>query len=74
MGREQRVSINGVKPEWGLVFSGVPQESMLGPLLFLIYINDLDTGITSRISKFADDTKMGRVIEAENDRGTPGRP
>ena len=36
--------------------------------MFLIYINDLDTGITSRISKFADDTKMGRVIEAESDR------
>ena len=41
---------------------------MLGPLLFLIYINDLDAGITRRISKFADDTKMGRVIEAESDR------
>ena len=38
---------------------------MLGPLLFLIYINDLDTEITSRISKFADDTKMGRVIELQ---------
>ena len=36
--------------------------------MFLIYINDLHTGITSRISKFADDTKMGRVIEAEIDR------
>ena len=66
-GRKQRVTINGVKSEWGLVFSGVPQGSVLGPLLFLIYINDLDTGITSRISKFADDTKMGRVIEAESD-------
>ena len=41
---------------------------MLGPLLFLIYVNDLDTGITSRISKFADDTKMAMVIEAESDR------
>ena len=36
--------------------------------MFLIYITDLDTGTTSMISKFADDTKMGRVIEAESDR------
>ena len=63
-GRKQRVSINRIKSEWGLVFRG----SVLRPLLFLIYINDLDTGITSRISKFADDTKMGRVIETESDR------
>ena len=68
MGRKQRVTMNGVKSEWGLVFGGVPQGSVLGPLLSLIYINDLDTGITSRISKFADDTKMYRVIKAESDR------
>ena len=61
---QKTVTINGVKSEWGLVFSVVLQGSVLGPLLFLIYINDLDTGITSRISKFADDTKMVRVIEA----------
>ena len=71
-GGEQRVTINGAKSEWGLVFSGVPQGSVLGPLLFLIYISDLDAGITSRISKFANDTKIGRVIEAE--RETQGRP
>ena len=55
---KNRVTINGVKSKWGLVFSGVPYGSVLGPLLFLIYINDLDTGITSRIGQFADDTKM----------------
>ena len=63
IGRKQRVLINGMKSKWQNVTSGVPQGSVLGPLLFLVYINDIDIGITSRIAKFADDTKIGRNVK-----------
>ena len=66
--RRQRVVVDGEVSNWKSVLSGVPQGSVLGPILFLIYINDLDDSITSNILKFADDTKLFRKVNTDGDK------
>ena len=61
--RKQRVVLNGQASEWAPILSGVPQGSVLGPLLFLVYINDLECGIKSQIKFFADDTSLYSVVK-----------
>ena len=66
--REQRVNINGKYSETRPVTSGIPQGSVLGPILFIIYINDLPDQVNSYLKIFADDTKIFRLITDIIDR------
>ena len=60
--RFQRVLLNGQTSKWSQIKAGVPQGSVLGPLLFLVYINDLPEGLTSNVKLFADDTSIFLVV------------
>ena len=61
--RKQRVILNGSFSNYSTVESGVPQGSVLGPLLFLVYINDLEINIKSNVKFFADDTMLYSVVK-----------
>ena len=60
--RKQRVVLNGQVSTWKNINPGVPQGSILGPLLFLIYINDLTEGLTTNAKLFADNTSLFSVV------------
>ena len=67
-GRKQFVTVNGFASELSAVLSGVPQGSVLGPLLFLIMINDIDENVQNVfLSSFADDTRIGMAIRNSDD-------
>ncbi len=66
--RKQRIVINGTASDWAAVTSGVSQGSVLGSVLFTIYVNGIDGGLNNIISKFANDTKIENSIITEHDR------
>ena len=65
--RKQCVNVNGYKSKWCNVTSGIPQGSVLGALLFVIFINDLPENIKSNIFLFADDTKFFKEVTNDED-------
>ena len=65
--RKQRVRVRRSYSQWTRVESGVPQGSVLGPILFILYINDLPDAIKSSCKIFADDTKLIKPVNNEDD-------
>lgn len=65
--REMRVAVHGSFSDWSAVDSGVPQGSVLGPLLFLIFVNDIPDVVNCPMKMFADDTKIWNTVQSEYD-------
>ena len=61
-GRYQRVLLNGQESSWSPILAGVPQGSAVGPLFFLIYVNDLSHNLSSTARLFADDTSVFSIV------------
>ena len=72
--RYQRAVLNGKSSSWLSVRAGVPQGSVLGPMIFLIYINDLPEGLNSEVKVFADDTSLFSIANCVNKNEGLGIP
>lgn len=68
IGRRQKVIVKGMSSSWEEVTSGIPQGSVLGPILFVIFINDLPDSVDGHVKIFADDTKLFNCIHGDEDR------
>ena len=66
-GRFQTVISNGQNSSWKPILPGVPQGSILGPLLFLVYINDLPNELKSNVKLYADDTSLFTIVRDKNE-------
>ena len=64
--RKQRTVLNGKASGWGAIDAGAPQGSILGPLFFLIYINDVTDGLKCNVKLFADDISIFTVVHDPN--------
>ena len=64
--RKQRTVLNGQSSNWGNISAGEPQGSILGPLFFLVYINDLSADLKCNVKLFADDTSLFTLVEDPN--------
>ena len=68
--RVQQVNENGTNYEWGNITNSIPQGNVLGPILFVLYINDLLENIVSNVYMFVDDTKVFKTITSPDDQHT----
>ena len=68
--RVHQVNVNGTHSEWANITSGIPQGSVLGHILFVLYIHDLPEDIVSNVYMFADDTNVFKTITSPHDQHT----